>query len=262
MRKKRNSPSAGAASDLALLLQSMDAVIGGQFTDIDISGFSNPECGQKLNEVIHAFKRSNNNFVMRLNDAMASIGDNSYVKQTFDQVNSQSESIADMENASRNLERSIGHISENMAHIRENTSEMLNVVKSSTANMNESIQAVNQSSERISGINKEVQNFQEKIDRIGDIVGIVKQVASRSNLLALNASIEAARAGEVGKGFAIVAEQVRLLSNSTAESAEDIARHVEELKRDMSVLASCAGQRQGGNLSYGYQQNDRADDIH
>ncbi len=238
MRKKRNSPSAGAASDLALLLQSMDAVIGGQFTDIDISGFSNPECGQKLNEVIHAFKRSNNNFVMRLNDAMASIGDNSYVKQTFDQVNSQSESIADMENASRNLELSIGHISENMAHIRENTSEMLNVVKSSTANMNESIQAVNQSSERISGINKEVQNFQEKIDRIGDIVGIVKQVASRSNLLALNASIEAARAGEVGKGFAIVAEQVRLLSNSTAESAEDIARHVEELKRDMSVLAS------------------------
>ena len=238
MRKKQNTQNANAASDLALLLQSMDAFIGGQFTDIDVSGFSDPECGRKFNEVIHAFKRSNNNFVMRLNDAMASIGDNSYVKKTFDQVNSQTESIADMEAAGQNLELSIDHISQNMAHIRDNTSEMLGVVKVSAANMNESILTVNQSSERISKINEEVQKFQEKIDKIGDIVGIVKQVASRSNLLALNASIEAARAGEVGKGFAIVAEQVRLLSNNTSESAEDIARHIEELKHDMGVLAS------------------------
>ena len=238
MLKKRKSGNTPVNSDLDLLMQAMDKLIEGPINDIDTSIFADPSCGQKLNEVIHAFKRSNNNFVMRLNDAMGSIGDNSYVKKTFDQVQSQTESISNMETAGQNLEISIGNISKNMAHIRDNTHDMLTVVQNSTDNMNESIKVVNESSDRISGINEEVQNFQEKIDRIGEIVDIVKQVANRSNLLALNASIEAARAGEVGKGFAIVADQVRQLSMSTSKSAEDIATHVNELKKDIGVLAS------------------------
>ena len=238
MIKKRNSLGTTVNSDMELLLQAMDRIIEGQYDDIDISGFTNPVCGQKLNDVLHAFKRSNNNFVMRLNDAMGSIGDNSYVKQTFDQVNSQAESIADMETASQNLEMSIDHITENMAHIRDNTREMLSVVKNSADNMNESIKVVNQSSERITQINADVQSFQEKIDKIGDIVLIVKKLANQSNLLALNASIEAARAGDVGRGFAIVADQVRLLSNNTSESAENIAEHVTALKNDIGALAT------------------------
>ena len=238
MFKKHNFPGTTANSDMELLLQAMDRIIEGQYDDIDISGFANPAYGQKLNDVLHAFKRSNNNFVMRLNDAMGSIGDNSYVKQTFDQVNSQAESIADMETASQNLETSIDHITGNMAHIRDNTREMLSVVKNSSDNMNESIKVVNQSSERITKINGEVQSFQEKIDKIGDIVLIVKKLANQSNLLALNASIEAARAGDAGRGFAIVAEQVRLLSNNTSESAENIAEHITALKNDIDALAT------------------------
>lgn len=238
MFKRRNSPNVTTNPDMELLLQAMDGIIGGQFEDIDISGFSNPAYGQKLNDVIHAFKRSNNNYVMRLNDAMGSIGDNSYVKKTFDQVNSQADAIADMETASQNLEISIDHISKNMGHIRDNTHEMLTVVKNSTDHMNESIKVVNQSSERITNINEDVQKFQEKIDKIQDIVELVKEVASQSDLLALNASIEAARAGEVGRGFAIVAEQVRLLSYSTSELAENIATHVTELRNDIGTLAT------------------------
>ena len=183
MLKKHNPGSAAFNSDMELLMQAMDRVIGGQYDDIDISVFANPMYGRKLNDLIHAFKRSNNNFVMRLNDAMESIGDNSYVKKTFDQVNSQTESIADMETAAQNLEISIGNISENMAHIRDNTHEILTVVQNSTDHMNESIKVVNESSDRITGINEEVQKFQEKVDQIGNIVAIVKQVASQSTFL-------------------------------------------------------------------------------
>ena len=234
---KKTANGYSEEKDLQLLMQAMDGVIGGNYEDIDTSAFQNPAYGEKFNELIHAYKRSNNNFVMRLNQAMGSIGDNSYVKKTLDQVQSQTESIRDMENASRDMETSINNISEAMSHIRENTHDVIATADSSTENMNNSIQVVNESSEKIQAINEQVQEFQGKIDKIGEIVDVVKKVASQSNLLALNASIEAARAGEAGKGFAVVADQVRQLSGNTAESAEDIVKYVTELRTDIGELA-------------------------
>lgn len=234
---KKTANGYSEEKDMQLLMQAMDGVIGGNYEDIDTSAFQNPAYGEKFNELIHAYKRSNNNFVMRLNQAMGSIGDNSYVKKTLDQVQSQTESIRDMENASRDMETSINNISEAMSHIRENTHDVIATADSSTENMNNSIQVVNESSEKIQAINEQVQEFQGKIDKIGEIVDVVKKVASQSNLLALNASIEAARAGEAGKGFAVVADQVRQLSGNTAESAEDIVKYVAELRTDIGELA-------------------------
>lgn len=223
--------------DMELLMQAMDRAIAGQYDDIDPSGFANPAYARKLNDLIHAFRCSNNVFVMRLNEAMQLIGDNSYVKTTMEQVNSQSESIAAMDLAGRHMEDSISNISEGMAHIRDNTHEMMTVMQESTATMKDSIKAVSESSEKISTINTRVQDFQDKIKKIGEIVDIVKKVSSQSSLLALNASIEAARAGEAGKGFSVVAEQVRLLSSNTSSLAEDIVRYVAELTKDIGELA-------------------------
>ncbi len=237
MFKKSRTELNSDRHDMELLMEAMDRAIAGQCDDIDTSAFADPARGQKLNELIHAFRRSNNVFVMRLNEAMKLIGDNSYVKDTMDQVHSQSESITAMNLASRHLEDSIGNISDGMAHIRDNTHEMMSVMQESTATMRDSIKVVNESSEKICTINVQVQNFQDKIQKIGEIVDIVKKVSSQSSLLALNASIEAARAGEAGKGFSVVAEQVRLLSSNTSNSAEDIVRYVAELTSDIKELA-------------------------
>ena len=143
-----------------------------------------------------------------------------------------------MNDSSKVLKDSINNISQAMSDIRDNTHDMLHASQSSSTNMNDSIRVVNESSEKIADINTQVQAFHEKINKIGEIVDIVKKVASQSNLLALNASIEAARAGEAGKGFAVVADQVRQLSSNTAESAEDIVKYVNELKGDIEVLAT------------------------
>lgn len=227
---KKTANGYSEEKDLQLLMQAMDGVIGGNYEDIDTSAFQNPAYGEKFNELMHAYKRSNNNFVMRLNQAMGSIGDNSYVKKTLDQVQSQTESIRDMENASRDMETSINNISEAMSHIRENTHDVIATADSSTENMNNSIQVVNESSEKIQAINEQVQEFQGKIDKIGEIVDVVKKVASQSNLLALNASIEAARAGEAGKGFAVVADQIRSLSSGTQDSSNSIMEALSHLE--------------------------------
>jgi methyl-accepting chemotaxis protein len=223
--------------DAQLLLDSIDNIISGGFDDINPADFDSSVIGGKLNSMLFSMKQINNPVVMRLNETMSIIGDNSLMKDTFEQVESQTMSIKHMENASLNLEDSIDNISSAMGNIRDNTHNIIEVSQNITNDMNDSITAVNQSSKRIEVINNRVQNFKGKIGKIEEIVDLVKKVANQSNLLALNASIEAARAGEAGKGFAVVADQVRLLSSNTAESAEDIVKYVTELKENIDELA-------------------------
>lgn len=223
--------------DAQLLLDSIDNIISGGFDDINPADFDSSVIGGKLNSMLFSMKQINNPVVMRLNETMSIIGDNSLMKDTFEQVESQTMSIKHMENASLNLEDSIDNISSAMGNIRDNTHNIIEVSQNITNDMNDSITAVNQSSKRIEVINNRVQNFKGKIGKIEEIVDLVKKVANQSNLLALNASIEAARAGEAGKGFAVVADQVRLLSSNTAESAEDIVKYVSELKENIDELA-------------------------
>lgn len=224
-------------NDLLLLKEAMRKIIAGDFHDVSMEGYEDTELPDLLNQTMYAYRTFNNNFIMRLNEAMEAIGDNSYVKNLLDQVSSQSKDIEAMEDASRNLEDSIGNISTYMGEIRNNIHTMLAVSENSTANMKSSMQVVNESSEKIIQINRQIQNFRGKIDEINDIVNVVRSVASQSNLLALNASIEAARAGEAGRGFAVVAEQVRQLSSNTTQSAGDIQKYVQELQTDISALA-------------------------
>lgn len=223
--------------DAQLLLDSIDNIISGGFDDINPADFDSSVIGGKLNSMLFSMKQINNPVVMRLNETMSIIGDNSLMKDTFEQVESQTMSIKHMQNASLNLEDSIDNISSAMGNIRDNTHNIIEVSQNITNDMNDSITAVNQSSKLIEVINNRVQNFKSKIGKIEEIVDLVKKVANQSNLLALNASIEAARAGEAGKGFAVVADQVRLLSSNTSESAEDIVKYVTELKENIDELA-------------------------
>jgi methyl-accepting chemotaxis protein len=91
--------------------------------------------------------------------------------------------------------------------------------------------------ERVEQSVAQVFELESKTRHVHQITGIITSVAQRTNLLSLNASIEAARAGEAGRGFSVVADEIRKLAESAGRSAEEIAKLIHEIESDTSEVA-------------------------
>ncbi|WP_417594050.1 methyl-accepting chemotaxis protein [Oceanospirillum sp.] len=107
----------------------------------------------------------------------------------------------------------------------------LTVVQESTAHMEQLV-------EQVSGAEETIKRLQESSDRIEGVIDVIGTIAEQTNLLALNAAIEAARAGEAGRGFAVVADEVRSLAGKTHDSTLEVQTMVEAIRNGTASVVS------------------------
>jgi methyl-accepting chemotaxis protein len=98
--------------------------------------------------------------------------------------------------------------------------------------VNETIDGMNEISESVNDSAVTIEALGSRSKEIGEIIGVINEIASQTNLLSLNAAVEAARAGEQGRGFAVVADEVRKLSIKTADATDKIGAMIKGIQSD------------------------------
>lgn len=116
--------------------------------------------------------------------------------------------------------------------------QLSSAIKSISAQVEQTSRISDEAVVQTQQTNTYVRSLSEAAGKIGVVVELIQDIAEQTNLLALNATIEAARAGEAGKGFAVVASEVKSLAGQTARATQDIAQQVEQIQLATSEVAT------------------------
>lgn len=218
-----------------------------------------------LGQDCNKFMSSTRDVIKNINDSSSQLADaskqllelSSHSQRRFQEQQNESAHVA---SAITEMSASIQEVERSANHAASATRDANQLAHQGREVVDASIVTINQLAEEVEGATEVIQQLEKDSENIGAVLDVIRSIAEQTNLLALNAAIEAARAGEQGRGFAVVADEVRTLASRTQKSTEEIQSMIKRLQ-DGSRNAVAAMERSRTRTHDTVEQAGKTGDV-